>query len=91
MSESEGELKRRIHEHVSDDSFFDGEDDVPVYNHKAVDKILDEAKKEFPKGSFYTKDGKTLVLSNATIKRILDIEEWFKRWFGEEKNSYILM
>jgi hypothetical protein len=45
-------------------------------------QVLDEAKKEFPKGEDYTIDKYGALLSRR-LALIEDRETWFKKWFGE--------
>jgi hypothetical protein len=67
---SKGEFKKRL-EIFYADSIDDG-DDI-----EKVNVVLDEAKKEFPH-TRYDDD------ADREIYQEEDIEEWFKRWFGDK-------
>ena len=65
---SKGELKRQIRAML----------DIITYDkEKKIDKIIDEAKKEFPDFAKLT----DIVCSEFEIK----VQIWFLKWFGDEK------
>jgi len=99
---NEGELKKRIY---ADSKFYTVmvpvtstddlhlEEEVPMrfrlMQHNMIFKVLDAAKKEFPKSVSW--DGETLTFNKGTPKhpapliQVMEMIKWFEKWFGDSK------
>ena len=82
---TEGELKKRISQ-IKDD--YDGaEGDSMTWAFELYEKVLDEAKREFPPFTKYNEDPNKL--GSYVFDRIGGVEKalaWVEKWFGKPKS-----
>jgi len=77
---SEGELKKRLNQHCFEAVAVNyGNCDFDN-----IEKILDDAKADFPK---LTQADKDEWVEDFFDSFISNYEEWFKRWFGEAETK----
>jgi len=78
---SEGKLKNQIDVLVEpyEQVFFNEVDENPFTKDDVFD-ILDEAKQEFPL-ALTAKDA-IRTFYKSDFKRLLEVEKWFEKWFG---------
>lgn len=84
MVEDIGELKKRIQDANKYAEYSAYRDLVPTY---VCDRIIDEAKKEFPvfKEPFEAEFTENDVIKGTIVRALklsADQQKWFKKWFG---------